>query len=209
MSRPAPSSRVEVAAFLALDQATTTGVALAGYRDGRMHSMQSGTATQDEHRVRHIQAALQRGGCMCFVGAQPPSYPKPCGCGRIRSLAVVLEDHSHIPAGKGIGTPQLLGMGDMRGQWKSTLGHMGHPKDMLFLVDMPTWRGAVLGPRFARARKEVAKPEAVRWARAKTRRDDVEDDEAEALCILHWAADAIPARLAAARLQRDLFAGAV
>jgi hypothetical protein len=207
MSSRATSSRVEIASLLALDQASVSGVALAGYRDGRMHGMQSGTATLPEHRVRHIQAALKRAGCMCYVGATPPDYPKPCACGRISTLAVVLEDHSHIPAGKGIGTPQLLGMGDMRGQWKATLAHMGHPKDMLFMVDMPTWRGAVLGPRFARARKEVVKPEAVRWARARTRRDDVEDDEAEALCILHWAADAIPAKLARERLQRDLFAG--
>jgi hypothetical protein len=201
------SSRVEIGALLALDQASVSGVALAGYRDGRMHGIQSGTATQGEHRVRMVQAALRRAGCMCFVSAEPPAYPKPCACGRIRTLAVVLEDHSHIPAGKGIGTPQLLGMGAARGRWEDTLEHMGHPATMQFRVDMPTWRGAVLGPRFARARKEVVKPEAVRWARAKTRRDDVEDDEAEALCILHWAADAIPAKLARERLQRDLFAG--
>jgi hypothetical protein len=209
VTRLAPSTRVEIAALLALDQASTTGVALAGFRDGRMHAMQSGTATQLDHQVRHIQAALKRAGCMCFVGMDAPSYPKPCGCRRIQTLAVVIEDHSHIPAGKGVGTPQLLGMGDMRGQWKATLGHMGHPKDMLFMVDMPTWRGAVLGPRFARARKEVVKPEAVRWARARTGRQDVDDDEAEALCILHWAAANIPAKLAAERLQRDLFAGGV
>jgi hypothetical protein len=207
VSRSSPSTRVEIHAFLALDQASVSGVALAGYRDGRMHGIQSGTATQGEHRVRMIQAALKRAGCLCFVSEAPPAYPKPCACGRIAKLAVVLEDHSHIPAGKGIGTPQLLGMGDMRGQWKADLGHMGHPKDMLFMVDMPTWRGAVLGPRWARARKEHVKPEAVRWARARTRRDDVEDDEAEALCILHWAADAIPAKMARERLQRDLFAG--
>jgi hypothetical protein len=208
MSRPATSARVEISALLALDQASTTGVALAGYRDGRVHGMQSGTATQLDHQVRHIQAALKRAGCMCFVGMDAPSYPKPCACRRIQTLAVVIEDHSHIPAGKGVGTPQLLGMGDMRGQWKATLGHMGHPKDMLFMVDMPTWRGAVLGPRFARARKEVVKPEAVRWASARVGRLDVEDDEAEALCILHWAAHNLPQKLAAERLQRDLFSGA-
>jgi hypothetical protein len=98
-------------------------------------------------------------------------------------------------------------MGDARGQWKADLGHMGHPKDMLFMVDMATWRGALLGARFARARKEVAKPEAVRWACARLGRLDVEADEAEALCILHWAANNLPQRLAAERLQRDLFEG--
>jgi len=207
MSRSAPSQRVEISAFLTVDQASVSGVALAGYRDSRMHAMQSGTATQAVHRVRTVQAALKRAGCMCFVGEQPPEYPKPCGCRRIHTLAVVLEDHSHIPAGKGVGTPQLLGMGAARGRWEETLEHMGHPEAMRWRVDMPTWRGAVLGPRFARARKEVVKPEAVRWAKARTRRQDIEDDEAEALCILHWAADAIPAKLARERLQRDLFAG--
>jgi hypothetical protein len=209
MTRSAPSTRVEIAAFLALDQASVSGVALAGYRDGRMHSMQSGTATLPEHYVAHIQAALRRAGCMCFVGAEPPSYPKPCSCRRIQALAVVMEDHSGIPAGKGVGTPQLLGMGDIRGAWRVTLRYMGHPEHMRFMVDMPTWRGAVLGPRFARARKDVAKPEAVRWAKARTGRDEVGEDEAEALCILHWAASNIPQRLAAERLQRDLFAGAM
>lgn len=210
------SERTEVSALLALDQASVSGVALAGYRDGRLHGMQSGTATLGEHRVRMIQAARRRAGCLCYASQPAPPYPCPCSCARIRQLAVIIEDHSHIPAGKGIGTPQLLGMGDMRGQWKADLGHMGHPKDMLFMVDMPTWRGAVLGPRWARARKchgackpncGCVKGEAVRWARARTGRQDVEDDEAEALCILHWAANNLPARLAAQRLQRDLFAG--
>lgn len=201
------SERTEISAFLALDQASVSGVALAGFRDGRMHAIQSGTATKPLHRVRMVQAALQRAGCMCFVGAEPPAYPRPCACGRIARLAVVLEDHSGIPASSGIGTPQLLGMGAARGRWEETLEHMGHPESMRFRVDMPTWRAAVLGPRFARARKDVVKPEAVRWARARTGRQDVEDDEAEALCILHWAANTIPGKLAAQRLQRDLFAG--
>lgn len=218
MSRPAPNTRVEITALLALDQASVSGVALAGYRDGRLHGVQSGTATQLEHQVSTVQAALKRAGCMCFMGVEPPAYPKPCACRRIQTLAVVIEDHSHIPAGKGVGTPQLLGMGDMRGQWKATLGHMGHPRSMLFMVDMPTWRGAVLGPRWARARKcqgrckpgcGCVKAEAVKWASARTGRQDVEDDEAEALCILHWAANNLPQKLAAERLQRDLFAGGV
>lgn len=207
MSRPAPSSRVEIAALLALDQASVSGVALAGFRDGKLHNIASGTATKPEHRVRHIQAALRRAGCMCFVGSELPPYPKPCSCRRIQTLAVVMEDHSGIPASAGVGTPQLLGMGGARDRWRENLAHMGHPETMLFQVDMPTWRGAVLGPRFARARKEVVKPEAVRWAHARTGRADIEDDEAEALCILHWAADAIPAKLARERLQRDLFTG--
>lgn len=201
------SERTEIGALLALDQASVSGVGLAGFRGGRLHGIQSGTATKPEHRVRMVQAALRRAGCMCFLDTAPPAYPQPCGCGRIRALAVVMEDHSGIPASAAHGTPTLLGMGGARGRWQENLAHMGHPPSMLFDVDMPTWRSAVLGPRFARARKEVVKPEAVRWARARTGRDDVEDDEAEALCILHWAADAIPARLARERLQRDLFAG--
>lgn len=200
------SHRTEIAALLALDQASVSGVALAGFRDGRMHSIASGTATRAEHRVRHIQAATQRAGCLCFVhlSAERVPYPRPCECQRIRSVVVVLEDHSGIPAGKGVGTPQLLGMGAARGRWEETLDHLGHPEAMRFRVDMPTWRAAVLGPRFARARKEIVKADAVRWARARTGRQDVEDDEAEALCILHWAANTIPGKLAAQRLQRDL-----
>lgn len=199
------SERATIQAFLALDQASVSGVALAGYRDGRLHGMQSGTATKPLHRVRHIQAALKRAGCLCFAQSEAPAYPKPCACGRIATLAVVMEDHSGIPASAGVGTPQLLGMGGARDRWRENLAHMGHPESMLFFVDMPTWRGAVLGPRFARARKEIVKAEAVRWARARTRREDVEDDEAEALAILEWAARNIPQRLAAQRLQRELF----
>lgn len=203
------STRIEIAAFLALDQASVSGVAVAGYRNGAMHSIASGTATKAAHRVRHIRAALQRAGCLCFVhlNAEREPYPRPCECKRIANLAVVLEDHSGIPASSGIGTPQLLGMGAARGRWEETLDHMGHPESMRFKVDMPTWRGAVLGAKWARARKELVKPEAVRWARARTGRQEVEDDEAEALCILHWAANTIPQRLAAQRLQRDLFTG--
>jgi hypothetical protein len=96
-------------------------------------------------------------------------------------------------------------MGAARGRWEECLDMRGHPESMRHRVPMPDWRGTVLGKRFAHARKEVVKPEAVRWAQARTRRMDIEEDEAEALCILHWAADAIPARLAAQRLQRDLF----
>ena len=202
------SPRTEISALLAIDQAATSGVALGSYRDGRLHGVQSGTATQGEHRVRMVQAAKQRAGCLCYVGgAPPPSYPCPCRCDKIHTLAVILEDHSGIPARVGVGTPQLLGMGAARGRWEETLDHMGHPAAMRFRVDMPTWRAAVLGPKFARARKEVAKPEAVRWARARTGRQDVGDDEAEALCILHWAANNLPQRIAAERLQRDLFEG--
>lgn len=200
------SERTEISAFLCLDQASVSGVALGSLRDGVLRGVQSGTAKHPEHRVRMIQAARQRAGCMCYVGRAAPAYPCPCSCDRIRTLAVVMEDHSGIPASAAHGTPTLLGMGDARGRWREDLAHMGHPTSMLFDVDMPTWRGTILGPRFARARKEVVKPEAVRWANARTRRDDVGEDEAEALCILHWAADHIPAKLAAARLQRDLFA---
>jgi hypothetical protein len=216
VTRVAPSSRVEIGAFLATDQARISGVALAGYRDSRMHGVQSGTAAKPEHRVRMIQAARQRAGCLCYVGGVLPAYPCPCRCQAITRLAVVMEDHSTIPASSGVGTPTLLGMGAARGRWEEDLEHMGHPESMRFAVDMPTWRGTILGPRWARARKchgackpgcGCVKAEAVKWASARTRRDDVEHDEAEALCILHWAADAIPAKLARERLQRDLFAG--
>jgi hypothetical protein len=199
------SNRIEISALLALDQASVSGVALAGFVDHRLRAVQSGTATKAVHRTHAVRAAIQRGGCTCIVVRERRhDYPTPCVCGAIKRLAIVLEDHSHIPAGKGVGTPQLLGMGAARGRWEETLDHFGHPDSMRFRVDMQTWRGAVLGRQFARARKEIVKEEAVRWARVRTGRDGIEDDEAEALCILHWAAGNIPQKLALERLHRDL-----
>lgn len=201
-----PSERVTIKAFLAVDQASVSGVAMGLYAD-RLRSIRTGVATKPEHRVQHIKAALALAGCTCFLGAEKAqrTYPEPCKCGAVACLFVVLEDHSLIPASAGMGTPTLLGMGAARGAWEETLAHFGHKDAMRDKVDMGTWRGAVLGPRFARARKEVVKPEAVRWAKARTRREDIGDDEAEALCILTWAADAIPQKIAVKRLQQDLF----
>ena len=198
------SERATAKAIMAIDQASVSGVAMGMTSpDGRLRGIRSGTATQAAHRVRMVQTAAALAGCLCFTRA--PEHPTPCTCGAIRGLVVVLEDHSGIPAGKGVGTPQLLGMGAARGRWEETLDHFGHPDSMRFRVDMATWRGTILGPRFARARKDVVKAEAVRWANARAQRLDMGDDEAEALCILTWANDAIPGKLAAQRLQQDLF----
>lgn len=201
------SERIAIRALLAVDQASVSGVAMGMLPpDGRLRGIRTGTATDATHRVRMTKHALAIAGCTCFTSrAAELEYPMPCHCGAVRALAVVLEDHSGIPAGKGVSTTTLLGMGAARGRWEETLDHFGHPDSMRFRVDMPTWRGVILGQRFAHARREVVKAEAVRWAQARTQRTDVGDDEAEALCILTWAGDAIPQKLAAARRQRDLF----
>lgn len=196
-------STPELSAFLVIDQATVSGVAAAGYDQGRMHTLYSGTANKAEHRLASVWRALQLAGCRCIVlRLDIPGYPIPCTCGAAKRIAVLFEDHGGIPAGKGIGTPQLLGMGAARGRWEETLAYVGHPEKMRFKVAMHVWRGAILGKSFSRAKKEIVKPEAVRWAEARTGRRDVSDDEAEALCMLHWAVDNIPQSISG--VQRGL-----
>lgn len=221
------SPRVTIRAFLALDQASNSGVALALLRDGRLTGIRTGQANSYRSRMAMLFHACN------MVGAQWDDRPRydasvlsdlsrkvavsPGFKAALSTLAVVFEDHTHIPLsagqkdGKPItrGTAQVMGMGGARDRWQDELDALGHPESVRFWVEPKTWRGVILGPRFARATKEVAKAEAVRWAKARMREQDVDDDEAEALCILTWAGDAIPRQLAAERLQRDLFAGGV
>lgn len=161
--------RSTIHAILALDQAGTSGVAFGRLIMGTVfRSVTLGTTLRRAHRLEVMQAVQG------LVGT-------------IANLAVIFEDHSGIPASSGWGTPTLLGMGDARGRWHELLDSLGHPEDMRFEVDMRTWRGAVLGPEFVKAKTDVVKAEAVRVAEAMYRLPDLDHNAAEAGCILEWA----------------------
>jgi hypothetical protein len=184
------SPRILIRGIIAIDQASVSGVAMGALcDDGSLKRVSFGVAVSAAQRTKHLQDALLRADL------------------KIHDLAVVMEDHMHIPASAGWGSGTLIGMGDARGRWREKLEDLGHPRHMLFDVDMKEWRGDVLGRRFATARKEIAKPEAIRWAEGKTKITGIDHNAAEAVCLLYWAARTLPKRLAAERMQRDLFTG--
>lgn len=184
------SPRIIIRGILAIDQANVSGVAMGALcDDGTLKRVSFGVAVSAAQRTKHLQDALLRADL------------------KIHDLAVVMEDHTHIPAAAGWGSATLIGMGDARGRWREKLEDAGHPRTMLFDVDMKEWRGDVLGRRFATARKELAKAEAIKWAEGRTKIKDIDHNAAEAVCLLYWAARTLPKRLAAERLQRDLFPG--
>lgn len=125
--------------------------------------------------------------------------------GDVRELAVVLEDHSKVPARYGHHTATLLGMGAARGYWEHALDVLHHPKVLRYRVTPAEWRVGVFGARGARLRTEAAKAEAVRWARALTSDETITaktNDVAEAICISAWSALVIPARIERDRAAR-------
>jgi hypothetical protein len=94
----------------------------------------------------------------------------------------------------------LLGLGAAWGQWQAALREAGLPKSRIVRVNVATWRAKVIGGPMARTSEEW-KAAAMRIAsgmypnldRALLQRDrerKIGPDEAEALCIMHWATHA-------------------
>lgn len=188
------SQRIELSALLAIDQATTSGVAMGALVDGRLKRVSFGVAKTAQHRREHLYAAIALAGGM-------------------HKLGVVLEDHTGIPLTAYIdgeevkrGPKQIRGMHAQYGRWLEQLDLIGHPEAQRFETRMDEWRRAVLGKQFAHCDRNTAKAEAVKWSQARFR-VQASHDEAEALCILAWAAQTLPSRLAAQRLQGDLLGG--
>lgn len=167
--------------ILALDQAATSGYSLwlsdAAQPFGVLIS--SGTAKNHTERAAVLDAAE---GLAKANDAQ---------------LHVVFEDHSKVPARLGMPTATILGMGDARGRWHEQLDLRGHSKARRYQVAPKVWRTAVLGAFIGSAKTEVAKKAAVQHASALTHRECTSHDAAEAVCIGQYAANNMPAIIAA------------
>jgi ribosomal 50S subunit-recycling heat shock protein len=107
-----------------------------------------------------------------------------------RRVLVALEDHStHVynaNAKYKRNPATLIGMGEARGWWVHELARRGHPEPLRVLVGLDDWRMRVLGIS-NRAGGERCKAEAVRWAKQRALHELADDNEAEAVCIAHWA----------------------
>lgn len=106
--------------------------------------------------------------------------------GGVQHLAVVFEDHSEVPAGKGRTSATLLGMGAARGWWEQQLRISGHPKSRCFKVTMSDWRKRVLHIA-RRLDTDRLKAAAMLHCERKYRQALIGHDAAEAACILEWA----------------------
>lgn len=88
----------------------------------------------------------------------------------------------------------LLGLGAAWQSWYSALAETGLPKSRIVRVNVATWRSKVIGGPMNRSSEEWKRLAAIhaeqRFPRRTTPiegRENVGDDEAEALCILAWA----------------------
>lgn len=176
----------ELKVILALDQASTSGIAMGVLGGVHLRAVVAGTARKHTDRAKVIEAATVLAG------------------GVLADVAVMFEDHSDIPASRARNTATILGMGAARGRWEEQLDLAGHPQSMRFRVTSEEWRGAVLGRRFAKAPTEKAKAEAIRWATAFMSRiggsgDALDHNAAEALAMAVYGAASLPLQIEASR----------
>jgi hypothetical protein len=155
----------EIRAVLAIDQAADSGVAMCELALPK--KVRVGVMNNHGSRRVAIMGALQL--AMTWPG-----------------LAVVFEDHSEVPAGKGRSTATILGMGAARGRWEEQLDMMGHPKSLRFKVTMSDWRARVLGVS-KRLDSDSLKRAAMLHCERKYSQALIGHDAAEAACILEWA----------------------
>ena len=133
-------------------------------------------------------------------------------------LYLLTEGHSKVPlfvgssrdarrndeGGKKRNTATILGMGASRGWWEHAACSKyigGVAKAHVLKVSDATWKGSVLGPRWAKARTDDVRAESVRFAKALLG-STVTHDEAAAICMAVWAGMNVPAMLVAAREKR-------
>lgn len=128
----------------------------------------SGVVTRADQRAEVVQAAIRLGS---ELGER---------------VAVVYERHTVGPSVRW--TPDvMLGMGEARGRWMEQLELAGVPRSHIIGVTPATWRRATLPP----CGRDRAALKAAAVMSCKARGWPVEsDDEAEAILIAWWGAQA-------------------
>lgn len=105
-------------------------------------------------------------------------------------LLVALEHHgTHLLHGdkRWQRSPEsIVTLGEPRGYWVHEVARRGHPKRLRILVAPGDWRMRVLGIS-NRAGTERCKATAIAWATQRALHPLADDNEAEAVCIAHWA----------------------
>lgn len=166
--------------ILAIDQAATSGWAMARVTDGKVSELRSGTAKTSDERKAVVSQLVWAD---YIVSAQAMPVPSQHA---LKHVQVVFEDHGGFHFGRGnMSMASVLGMGAARGRWLEQLEGVGLKKSRIQSVSPKAWRKAVLGLA-GNASSERAKQAALLYARAKYGLSCT-DDEAEALCMLAWA----------------------
>ena len=147
---------------IGIDQAATSGWAIARRADGAAKILESGT----------VRGALARRD----VIARAVSLGEP--------LAAVYEAHT-VGGGRHWNPATILGMGDARGRWLEALELAGVPRRMCIGVTPYTWRSAMIGRH--RMKRHEMKAAAVLSCRGRGV-TVASDDEAEAVLIAMWGA---------------------
>jgi len=89
------------------------------------------------------------------------------------------------------------GLGVARGSWLTALQRAGYPKGKVVSVMPNTWRSAVFGGHWVRAKRDDIRAHELGTARVEAGRPDIGSDEAAAIWISYWAcySDEVRARL--------------
>ncbi len=85
-------------------------------------------------------------------------------------------------------TSVLVGLGVARGAWLRAFDDAGLSKRRVVSVMPNTWRSAVFGRRWVRAKRDEIRAHELASACAATGRSDIKPDEAAAIWISQWGA---------------------
>lgn len=170
----------------AIDQASTSGWCFGDTRSPRnLRVGETRTHADRADVVRSLHIAVKH---LQLSGGGP--------------LRIVFEDHSDFYFGHGNSSvPGLLGLGRAQGEWSEAILGALSPESW-HSVTPKVWRKAVLGLP-GNVDSARAKAEAVRWARAWLKRDDIGPDAAEAVAIWAWASNNLVAVMAAEAIARE------
>ena len=147
---------------LGIDQAATSGWAIARRANGAAKVLESGT----------VRGAVARRD----VIARAVSLGEP--------LAAVYEAHT-VGGGRHWNPATILGMGDARGRWLEALELAGVPRRLCIGVEPYTWRAAMIGRH--RLTSDAWKAQSM-LACSGRGIAVASDDEAEAVLIALWGA---------------------
>jgi len=84
----------------------------------------------------------------------------------------------------------LIALGVAKERWLRAWREAGQAKSRVCTVEPSVWRGPVLGSWAVGLKREQVRASELSMARGIVGRNDVEPDEAAAICIHHWAAHA-------------------